>query len=250
MYTVGSMWRPLTILLQLFLCSSFFFLFGLPAIQRFAEKKVLVLESTRDAAASSAPTITVVAASPQTKYGWLDPTLSYMPAEDSVIERQCGQTTTTIEQCIRQKTFSRGDLLVKVDIGFPVHKSMEGNGVWRTGWSNSYYGRTYTIDFSWNSTGHEYDQINFFLNYNLEHKIFIHDRDYFLANENPFGLPSMFLTINPNKSFNYYERLAVTEHRELDSPGDPCREEPNYSFRHCVRENINRSTDTVAACVC
>ena len=55
---------------MLSLISIFFVFFGHPAIQRFEEKKVMVITSQRKTEGIKAPAITISARNPETEFGW------------------------------------------------------------------------------------------------------------------------------------------------------------------------------------
>ena len=51
----------------------------------------------------------------------------------------------------------------------------------------------------------------------LMYQVFIHDPNYFIVDENPAGLPSIMLELNPNITSNYYYRISLTEVEEVTS---------------------------------
>ena len=61
--------------------------------------------------------------------------------------------------------------------------------------------------------------------------IFIHDKDYFIINTNPFGLTTLVRKLYPNVTANHFYRLAMAEKQELNVADDPCNEDPGYSFQ-------------------
>ena len=58
------------LLFQLMLFLAFLYFFGLPAIERYQDKKVMVVTSKRNTEGIEAPVITIVAFNPENKTGW------------------------------------------------------------------------------------------------------------------------------------------------------------------------------------
>ena len=55
------------------------------------------------------------------------------------------------------------------------------------------------------------------------------------------GLPNRFLKIMAeNADDNFYQRIALYEHEDLNLPESPCNDDPSYSFRACVSKKIAR----------
>ena len=57
-------------LVQIALFVIFLYFFGLPAIKRYQDKKVMVVTSKRDTEGIEAPAITIAALNPDTLSGW------------------------------------------------------------------------------------------------------------------------------------------------------------------------------------
>jgi len=55
------------------------------------------------------------------------------------------------------------------------------------------------------------------------------------------GLPNIFLKIMAEDADdNFYQRIALYEHEDLNLPERPCNDDPSYSFRSCVNKKIAR----------
>ena len=221
----------MTALLQCLLLISFFWFFGLPAIHRFRDAEVMVIHSKKDTNGIVAPSITVSARNPGTKKGWKDPHVSDLEA--NLLANQCGGLVKgELVECINRKAFNRTEVVSDAIIGFISKTSL--------GWLEDLtemeeFGKTYTFDINRNiGTDWRTDQIFLLFGFDLVYDIFIHDPNFFILNYNPNGLPSLYIKIQPNASFNHYNKLSLTEHHEMNSGGDPCEEDPAYSFQVVV----------------
>ena len=96
--------RPL---LMLCLMSIFFVFFGLPAIQRFEEKKVMVITSQRKTGGIKVPAITIAARNPETEVGWRNGTFGNLYEIDTI----CNFTTShDMEACIVGHTYDHKEI--------------------------------------------------------------------------------------------------------------------------------------------
>ena len=92
-----------------------------------------------------------------------------------------------------------------------------------------------------------------FITFDYEHvkRIYIHDPNFFIQNNNPIGLPSSIYIgqIDPNKSANHYHRLAltvrVTEVQELNVAEDPCEESQHYSFQVSLKATFENPRGSI-----
>lgn len=63
------------------------------------------------------------------------------------------------------------------------------------------------------------------------------------------GLPSVFLKSQPEgSSDNHYQRLALFLHEDLNLPGNPCNDQPDYSFRACVTRKVSEEVANTPYC--
>ena len=93
-------------------------------------------------------------------------------------------------------------------------------------------GMSYTLNMQGRiGTDDNIHQVFVFFDYNKTYDIYIHDPNYFVINFNLNGPPSTFLKINPNTSFNHYNKLVLTKHYEMNVPSDPCVQDPQYNFQ-------------------
>ena len=75
--------------------------------------------------------------------------------------------------------------------------------------------------------------------FHTNYKIWIHDPNFFIINNNPSSIPFLMKLEEPSKTSSHYYRLFLTEVEELDLPEDPCNPDPSYSFQACVRRSLS-----------
>ena len=70
--------------------------------------------------------------------------------------------------------------------------------------------------------------------------VMLHDPDFFILNDNPYGLPTVTRVFDAATMYSHYHRIALTEIEELDLPTDPCNNDQSYNFNSCVRRSLAR----------
>ena len=215
--------------LQILLLVIFFHFFGLPAVERFQQKEIIMVDSEKDNGGIYLPAITIAARNPQTQRGWRGPEIV------NTIEDVCGDFDGPIDKCIDEKTYNQSETVHDVLVGERKRKSLLNttNGL-STEYAAAQQGRYYTLDVI-KKVGPA-DQIYIALKYELIYQIFIHDPNYFILSYNP-SLGSIMRIVNPNVSTNHYYNLIMTEVEELDLPQDPCNADPNYNFQACIKKS-------------
>ena len=226
--------RPL---LQSVLLATFFIFFGLPAIERYQAKRVVVVVSKKDTGGIPAPTISIAAWNPQTKNGWTgNVSMTY-----NLIGVNCQQTKTSVVNCIEEKTFRQTDVFKDIVMGYSLKKSiLTKENLFTEDFTTDWDGMFHAIDVQ-KIIGPDDSTDQFYILMDESHiyNIFIHDPNYFIVNENPAGLPSIMLKLNPNNRGNYYYKISLTEVEELDLPEDPCNVDPDYNFQACVKRSLS-----------
>ena len=215
-------------LFQVALLIIFIYFFGIPSVKRYTNKEVLTIKTVIHPERIHLPAVTVVA---------MDAAASGL----ETMEEVCGEWEDP-RACVKETNPSLAET-VHAELGFSLRKSLMAPDLWREDFTGvSQYGHSYTLVYphlrgnSW-----ETDEINLHVNTsdNLIRRIFIHDPDYFVLNINPLALPYKMVTLTPHCGRVYYS-LAVREYRNLDTPNNPCVEEPDYSFTTCVKESLSR----------
>jgi hypothetical protein len=241
------------LLLQLSLLVVFSTLFGWPAIQRcsavqcravqckvvqcrYLEKQVRVLGLHTTTGGIPAPVITVrgnmltqhyyadmyvlykmqvVVLGPTTKNGWRSTNPNGNPDSFALVEPHCGHTGD-IEGCIEKETFNESDGLKEIMLGFSAKTLFKNRTETTVDFTSSWQGRTYTMDIDTNISPDD-TTTQMFLSFSSKrnYKLYIHDRDYFILNDNPYGLPTLVRQLYPAKQPNQFYRLALVVHEVI-----------------------------------
>ena len=192
-----------------------------------------------------APAVTICPRNP--RYGWRD--VMDMPHKD-IIQHQCRESENELADCIESNTFNLSDIVRGATIGYKSRKPLTDPGLWSVDFEYVKYGRCYTLNYPEN-IGPDYmtDAIYLLLDLKLNHRIYVHDKNYFVPTSNPLSLPTVRIDILTNSSFNHYNMLTLTQLHELDVPSDPCEENTDYSFRACVKERLSKEVGSVLCSV-
>ena len=228
--------RPL---LQMTLFAIFLAFFGLPAIERYQAKQVMVVKIRRDTGGIEAPTISIAAWNPQTKNGWRGNTsMTY-----DLTEANCKDynRSRSVDQCIEERTYKKEEIIKDVILGYTVKKSLlEQQDIFTEDFSTAWDGMHYSLDLSKRiGPDDSADQLFILLDKKLTYSIALHDPRYFVVNTNPAGLPNVILRLDPGMDENNYYRLALTEVVHMDLPNDPCQAEGEYNFQACVKQALS-----------
>ena len=190
-------------LLQLLLLCLFLQFFGVPAIQKYNEKGVMVVKSRRLDGGMGSPAITIEARNPKSLHGWKDPD-AFQDGQD--LDPFCKKkilenTEMTIEDCIREGTYERADVspaaLLKDSEASKVGKwKVLTDNLWSEGFNKIKRGRIFTVHP--NQVINHGLQIQF--NTNLVYRLRIHDPKFFLVTGNPLHIPVWTRTFFPNRT--------------------------------------------------
>ena len=222
---VGSAAKPL---LQLILLAIFLQFFGLPAIERYRRKEVLVVENKKETDGIPFPAVTISVGPQQ------EPARCYESDDGGSIER-----------CIQNNPPNSSNLLKGVLLGF--NKKVSLNLVEDDLTEDStqkWTGRYYTLTFPTTRIGPdaEEDFVFLLLSHQKEfhYQIFVHDPKFFIFSDNPIAIPMEQRLFKTRSSNGTLYRLNLIEMNELDVPSDPCNADPDFNFRECVKESVSR----------
>ena len=230
----------LKILLQLALFLVFLFDYGLPSIYKYLEKKTIRTQSRKETGGIEAPSITVAGWTPGTNVGWLNESKDIVHADDS-LRHQC-KGFGDIVKCIRNQTYEQSELIKDIVMGVEDNVSLlTSTNTLVEDFTNVRFGRTYTLNPE-RRIGpiYEKDEIILLLDPNLIYSVILHDKKFFLMSENPYGIPTIYIKIDPSRTFGPYYTIDITRHKNLNFPDNPCEENPNYDFNACVRKSLSR----------
>ena len=121
---------------------------------------------------------------------------------------------------------------------------MEDEGVWEQDFTYVRFGRSYTFQPN-TRIGPEdnKEQLILLLDNKYTYDIFVHEKDFFILNDNRYTLPpSIYIRLIPDASnhFKMYYKISATQHIEMNVPEDPCVEDDQYNFGVCVKESLAR----------
>ena len=228
--------KLIKVLIQIILLVFFLRFFGLDAINRYNEKRTMVVKSKRETGGIEGPTITVVAKHNKTKTGWrLEASEPDDVTIDTILYSQCKnfEEFKTIEKCIENKTFDWKTAVKDIHVGMKEFKvSMYDETLWTEDLTVGFEGRYYTVTIPRKvSTEWRKDQVFLYLNPNLIYDIYIHETSYFILNTHSLGLPTCHLEVTPDPLRGRYYEMILTEHEVLNLPENPCEADKNYHFQ-------------------
>ena len=228
----------LKLIIQLWLLGLLLYIFGLPSLKRFQDKKVVVVTSTRASGGTPAPAITIVVSGKAIKSGWkVEGPIS------GFVQQICNEanTTKTIIDCIERQTYNISEVVTSVKLGIGYH-SKAVKDPWNEDFSYTYAGRTYTIEIpeKLRPSSVFRNPLRIELKTDLLYDLFIHDPSFFYISRNPDPAhPSIHKKVDP-KELPYMYPITLTEVEELNVPDDPCNEDPEYNYRDCIKESFAR----------
>ena len=151
--------------LQLGLLAIFFWFFGLPAIEKYQEKKVVMVESWRTTGGIPAPTLTLFAENDD-KNGTFQGTY-----KNGGFEQVCSilKGSNTIENCIDKNSNKKSDFLGDVLIGFRRQISLMSEQHVKNEFSRPTYGKYYSLDLNFQMYSTFEDQICLLLSHSYQY---------------------------------------------------------------------------------
>ena len=227
------------LILQLLLFAVFLHMYGLPALNRLNKKSTIVIRTKRNTDGIQAPSFTISVRSHATEMGWKEIRWN---GNDTLVH-QC-KDFPTVEQCLDSLTFNRSEIIKGTLIGYETKLSlMEEEGVWQPDFTHVMFGRSYTLNPKMR-IGPEYqkDQLIILLDNGYIYDIFVHEKKFFILNDNQYTLPSTYVKLVPSnsKQVKIYYQISATQHLEMNVPDDPCIEDDQYNFGACVKESLAR----------
>ena len=242
------------LILQVWLLGLFLHIFGLPAVERYFEKKVIVVTSTVKTESIPLPAITIAVNGVANGNGW-----KKRGAFRYFVTKHCkhAKTTETLVGCIERETYNFSEISSGVILGLGAPKghsfAQKSDDIakdqnWIEDYTHTYFGRIYTLEHSLKLKSSSYmkeDSIRIDLKPDEEksefhyYDLFFHDPKYFYLNMNPEpGFPRVHRKVYP-EMLPYYYPIALTEIVELPGlPEDPCIEDPDYNFKDCIKDHI------------
>ena len=211
------------VLVQVLLLSAYFYLFGLPALEKFEAKEVMIVKTTKDTKGIPSPAFTLA-------------------VRNQFDKGTCYDKEASIEDCIEENTRNGSEILKRAIVGYTLNKEINlTQEILKEDFTNSWSGRYYTLNLD-TKIGPNVDDDMLFLelkaNVKLEYTIFLHDPKYFLFNENPIALPTIMKRMQGLKKGSIVYYVELTEVNQLDLPSNPCNNDADYNFESCIRQGL------------
>ena len=232
--------RCFNVILHLILFFVFMIYFGKPSVDKYLDKKTIVITTEEFTNGIEAPAISIVVMNNRSVPGWksANETLNF---ESFSMFRHC-QTLNFSDMyaCKRNDTINLDDFLKTARIGgFEETSTLLSNSsssaIWTEDMTHTYSGRVFTLKHT--TIIKSLYPLVLEVNPGFEYHIWVHDENFFLANYNTFGLPSKFWRIPANKlaKEGLYHDVILTKQKKLNLDKNPCEENPFYSFSICIQ---------------
>ena len=218
------------LLLQILHLATFLHFFGLPAIEKYLKRDVMVVETSKDTNGIPLPAITL--------FSW--------DAPENEKYRSCYNLNVSIEDCLETNKPNVSNILKKILFGFEKKRALVfGENEMISDIAPSRAGCSFTLRLPL-KIGPNDDETQFFLFFAQTFiNVMIHDPDYFIFNDNPYGMPTVTTRFDAAIMPSHYHRIALTEIQELDIPTDPCNNDQSYNFNSCVRKSLARQVKNI-----
>ena len=207
------------LILQIILLAIFLHFFGLPAVEKYLKQDVMIVETRKDTDGIPLPAITISGVVNQ--------------------EVPCFSQNLSIG-CIEANTQNLSEILNGVLLGYGKKEAiiLDQNYV-SEDFTSVWAGRQYTLKIPL-KIGPDYLEDQFFLLLPPNTvRIYLHDPDFFIFNQNPAGPPTKRMHVDGKKNKRkLFRTLGLTEMNELNVPADPCNDDQSYNFNSCVRTRI------------
>ena len=233
------------LIIQLWLLGLFWHFFGMPALKRFNEKKVIIVRSVRESDGTPIPAITIAVKGKESGNGW-----KRQGTQLHITKEHCknAKSVGDLNKCVEGLTYDLSETSSGVTIGIGIKdfdwKIKEPK--WTEDYLHNYAGRIYTLEhplqLNPSIVTSAFLRIELKTGHNGRHTydLYIHDPKNFYLTENPEpGFPYVRKEVDPT-DLPYYYNLALTEVEELNVPHDPCNEDPNFNYKQCIKEYLSK----------
>ena len=211
--------------------------FGYPSYVKYNARETMIVETNVVFDTKKPPAITILARQVNVKHGWKNVSQRYIP-RSGAFKTFCGKSRTYEDavRCINESTYDLFEMVNKATNG--RNKNLSNDNFWTGDMSTFYWGKSFTLNNSYELGSDISQLIRIYLNKNLRYKIFIHDSDFFLLTMNPIKIPHiLFSEAEPQELFVY---LTATYHKKMDKPKKHCESSESYSFTACIKNSISR----------
>ena len=187
---------------QLSLFLTFLYFFGLPAIEKYLRRDIMLVERSKFTDGIPVPAITIAVA-------------------DQILfdyESCTNLEFSLIEGCIDANSKSWPEFLNSVVLGYRRKKFVNLTSDLVIEDFDLVYGKHFTLNMTLLKIGPDdlREQMYILLEPGYVYQIIIHDPDFFIFNENPDAIPMIIKYVDTRIVKSHFYRLALTEMTEVD----------------------------------
>ena len=213
--------RGSKVILQIVLFVIFIFYFGLPSVEKYQKKNVMMVDSVKNTNGIPIPAISIVVLDNATRY-----------------ESCLFKSTSSVERCLDESAKNWTQIISSVVLGLTRKKIIDlANGKMKQGFTHVLSPSILTLNLPDRIGPYDRDDQLFILldpKYNGRYEIFVHDPEVFLLTVNPSAGP----ILRRQEPSGLFYSLGLTEIIEIDVPMDPCNSDVGYSFRQCIKRSV------------
>ena len=210
----------------------FFFVFGWDSIQKFREKKTIIIEGSTEYAKDDHPAI-IACASVNGQTGWRDPSVT-----EKVFETIChaADNAKQASNCVDKETFNFSEIINETQ---DANRNYISQPQWQL-YKNLFTGKCFTLNISAAVIGtdiHHPLTIKYAQAANYQYSM-VHDPNFFILGPNPETMPRILQIIGPEYGTKLLY-LQTIEHIKMSLPDRPCQGSPSYSFTRCIQNSLS-----------
>ena len=200
--------------------------FTLPSLKEYQAQQIIVTTSEEKQDEIHAPAVTVCAQDPSLAIGDLH----------QAFLKYCANKTD-IRRCIDAATFNFSSTVFNATRGFPPYdSSLMDPSQWIPEVTLPGTGKCYTLNTSQTlETNFMTGTLRLVLSKDLNYYIYIHDINYFVQNQNPYGVPINFKAISSGEGWTRIYKMRTVKRKNINN----CNPDPSYKFTTCVRSSLS-----------
>ena len=246
------------IVIQLILFVAFLIHFGIPSLEKYGKEETISVTSEAETNGIDAPAVTISVFYGAQGTGWKSAQGQFTWDTFNLVEHCENIKMPDLQLCMRNDTFEFHDFIREMYFGFPkksasILRTSDGSLSLPTvplsfeeDLSFTSTGRHFTIKASKIMTTQDQDWMVLILKRKFSFFIFLHDEEYFVLDVNSFGPPSILrMYVNLNQSHSHYYEISLTIHKKLNIGRRPCVEDPDYSFKSCVKNSLSEKVTQI-----
>ena len=202
--------------------------FTLPSVREYLEEQIIITTSEEKVDANLAPAVTVCAQNPG---------LSVIEYSNA-LHKYCANELD-IRMCIDNATFTFHTTILNARKGYnPSGPSLMDPSLWIPEVNLPAIGKCFTLNTSMTLerdflTG----TLRIELFKDLKYYFYVHDIDYYTQNQNPYGIPLNFMSIQAGEPGTKIYKMRTVKRKNINN----CNSAPSYKFTACVRSSLSKT---------